>query len=530
MATTWDTARAVTVRQLLALGALNNALLLGGEAGIDEKVSDVVVSGRFMVNDFEPGAAVLLDGSVLQSDTYQIDILLRDISLRHARALFVVRPAAEIGLATARLANKLRIPLISVPQADVIVVIDELRASVLTPQLQFSQTMFAALDSLERNTESAGINGLISSLEKLLAADISLVGIEGFVVSGAPLENPLATRDRIPVAWSRTTNNVTWVQHPVSLAPKERPTFWLLARRTNATEAWAAAAALALQTAAWAAGTRLVTDRLAMERDARFRLGALSGIISSTDNTDPALAQQIGMLGWNVDGWCSAIEIVLSDETDHLRVLALTDDLVRCLAAVKVRMNPVERADGWTFWLVSQQEPATHSYREVVSALRDSMELFSLSHGHLRLHVGVGRPYLGLAGLRTSLTEAREAVTIAVAEGGNLAVQHIDELGVRRLLFGWYASETFNAFALELLEPLRRADPRGELLQTIETYLDAESSATHTAEILGLHRNTVLKRLTRARQLLAVDLDEPDERLALQLACRVGRLGSVERA
>ena len=120
---------------------------------------------------------------------------------------------------------------------------------------------------------------------------------------------------------------------------------------------------------------------------------------------------------------------------------------------------------------------------------------------------------------------------MAQAAGGRCGVQHIDALGVRRILLGWYASESFAAFASSLLAPVVDNDADGQLLTTLETYLDSESSATLTSAALGVHRNTVINRVERLRMLLTVDLDDPEERLAVQLACRVAKLkdGGGER-
>jgi DNA-binding PucR family transcriptional regulator len=71
---------------------------------------------------------------------------------------------------------------------------------------------------------------------------------------------------------------------------------------------------------------------------------------------------------------------------------------------------------------------------------------------------------------------------------------------------------------------LLQVDPDGELVRTLEVYLDHQSSSTQAAADLRVHRNTVLNRVERIRSLLTVDLDDPDERLAVQLACRVVRL------
>ena len=55
-------------------------------------------------------------------------------------------------------------------------------------------------------------------------------------------------------------------------------------------------------------------------------------------------------------------------------------------------------------------------------------------------------------------------------------------------------------------------------VQTLEAYFDAPNSPSETAARLHVHRNTVLYRLHRIRQLLGRDPDDPQERLALQLA------------
>ena len=83
-----------------------------------------------------------------------------------------------------------------------------------------------------------------------------------------------------------------------------------------------------------------------------------------------------------------------------------------------------------------------------------------------------------------------------------------------------YGSDAFRAYAESLLAPLvEGANP--ELLPTLEAYLEHESSTASTAATLGVHRNTVAHRISRAGQLFVVSLALSDERLTLQLACRV---------
>ena len=276
--------------------------------------------------------------------------------------------------------------------------------------------------------------------------------------------------------------------------------------------------------ASWSVGTRLVSDRLERERDARFRLGVLNSILSGQERFEAVLLEHLAVLGWNVDGWCTAIHLQASGETDPLRILTLTDQLARTLEDRGLSGPIVERPDGWTSWVVRRAEPPAAAYGEVASLMEQAVTTFLALAPGMHLHVGIGRPYLGLDGLKTSLDEAKEAATIAQAAGGVSGIQHIDEMGVRRILLGWYASESFADFAHTLLDPLLSQDIDGTLLHTLEVYLDEESSATVAASRLGVHRNTILNRVERLRALLTVDLDDPDERLAVQLACRVVKL------
>ncbi len=60
-----------------------------------------------------------------------------------------------------------------------------------------------------------------------------------------------------------------------------------------------------------------------------------------------------------------------------------------------------------------------------------------------------------------------------------------------------------------------------EFSETLRVYLEHERSQSKTAAALNLHRNTLTYRLQRIRELLSVDLEDPDVRLHLQLSFRL---------
>lgn len=52
-----------------------------------------------------------------------------------------------------------------------------------------------------------------------------------------------------------------------------------------------------------------------------------------------------------------------------------------------------------------------------------------------------------------------------------------------------------------------------DYLHTLEVYLKNEMSISKTAADLYLHRNSLLKRLDKLKQLLNSDLEDPEEKL-----------------
>lgn len=518
----------VTLRQLLASAAMAAPFeIIAGEDGLDASVTDVFagsIRGSSGVLHTEPGVLAVLEGGDLRVDTYQVDMVIRSAHECSSAGIILCTDRVNVVIAATRLANKLKVPVIVAESQDPIQLADSLRRIVLEPRMARSDTLLNVVETLARISANARLDEVLLSLGGSLRADLALVSAEGTLVAGTSAAQMPLVSDLIEVSVTTIVRPHTFIAQPLQLARREAPSFWLTARLRAPTDSQVSIVKDALVIASWFVATRLVADRLERERDARFRMGVLNSILSVQERFEAVLLEHLAILGWKVDGWCTAIHLQASGDADSLRILTLTDQLSRSLSDRGVVGPVVERPDGWTCWVVDRTEPQASTYQSIADSVDEAILSFLALAPRLRLHAGVGRPYLGLDGLRTSLAEAKEAATIAQAGGGNSGVQHIDQMGVRRILLGWYTSESFGEFAHTLLGPLLEADVDGTLLHTLEVYLDEESSATVAAARLGVHRNTILNRVERLRSLLTVDLDDPEERLAVQLACRVVKL------
>jgi DNA-binding PucR family transcriptional regulator len=77
--------------------------------------------------------------------------------------------------------------------------------------------------------------------------------------------------------------------------------------------------------------------------------------------------------------------------------------------------------------------------------------------------------------------------------------------------------------AAGLLAPLEQLGERraATAVQTLRVYLDCWGSLSRAGTVLHLHPNAVAHRMKRVRKLLPADLEDPEQRLAVQIACRV---------
>jgi sugar diacid utilization regulator len=140
----------------------------------------------------------------------------------------------------------------------------------------------------------------------------------------------------------------------------------------------------------------------------------------------------------------------------------------------------------------------------------------------LALVCGVSGEHDGIDGLRAATAEARAALATARAEARINSPLSFDGSPFRRLLVELLSSQTARSSVDMLLAPLDQLGSRRArtAVGTLQVYLDERGSLTRAGERLHLHPNAVAYRIKQIRAQLDSDLEDPDQRLALQIACR----------
>jgi len=292
----------------------------------------------------------------------------------------------------------------------------------------------------------------------------------------------------------------------------------------------AVAARLVLR-AATDTATRLEDEqRKARELPIRSRSELLAELLISESTLNEDMLERARHLRIPLAGW----HVVVRIEADNLADVA-PDEIGRfeLLESVgQVALSAVAAAGGTWYlsrvaraivlvWMTRSDPGAQAGTRASRSASR-ALETIDAKFPGLRPRAGVSTPHEGPLGLRAAAAEARGAIIAARASGKSTGVTAHDATGVQRMLMEWYASDTARASVRVQLAPLERLGPaRCETaIRTLAAFLDEQGSVGRTAQRLHLHRNAVTYRMRRITSMLGVDLDDPDQRLALQLACR----------
>lgn len=268
----------------------------------------------------------------------------------------------------------------------------------------------------------------------------------------------------------------------------------------------------------------LARDHAAASARREVELHVLDEILDGALRSETTLLQQAKRLGHNLLAPHVAI-VARVDQVGPVRV-AGRDGRWSALGDVLKRAGPGREARA--LWRVRNNSaeivwPATGGVEvsHLVTSLHSDLAAVTTGEGEISLGVGMVRE--GLAGIRQSHHEARQALTLGRRLHGPGRVTRFDELGVYRVIFAAEGLPEVGSFHDETLGGLIDHDRlnNADLQRTLNAYFAARCSPKEAASLLGVHRNTVLYRLERIREITGQDLDDATVRLQLQLALHI---------
>jgi sugar diacid utilization regulator len=172
------------------------------------------------------------------------------------------------------------------------------------------------------------------------------------------------------------------------------------------------------------------------------------------------------------------------------------------------------------------EQIAARAAEGVLREMQSSLAGFTFAVGRSRIAADPGD-------LRRAGGEALLAANVAEGQTPEGALA-FEQTGAYRLLLSSMTEnpEELRRFYAETVEPLVAYDEQyeTELLQTLETFLEADGNVAGTAQRLFTHRHTVYYRLERVRELTGLDVSSSDGREKLSLGLKAMRVLGLSSA
>lgn len=142
-----------------------------------------------------------------------------------------------------------------------------------------------------------------------------------------------------------------------------------------------------------------------------------------------------------------------------------------------------------------------------------------------RVAVSVGNFYKGKDGIALAYEEAKVALQLGMSVDENKLVYHVDDLGMIAILAGgnkrWQESFVRNLLTQLLSEKY--------LIETVDMFFEQNMSLTQTAKKLGIHRNTLLYRLSKVKKITGLDPRKFNDAIKIKLASLLSFLHEKEK-
>ncbi|MCE5259551.1 MAG: helix-turn-helix domain-containing protein [Chloroflexi bacterium] len=492
----------VTVRDIIHLALPSGTTVAGGSSALEHKVEWVTsLRAAFpLFGSLDSGYLAIARLSLARGLDNRITpaYLIAELHRVEAAALVVDEPISE---QDAHLADEFALPVICLPPASDLYEIErsalrtiiDREGQITRRELEIRQRLYAVF-------ERGGI-------ESLLAEAAAICG--GRWV--------LYTPNHSRVASAGSGSQPQEQQYLVSVAGRTHGqlSVFLEHTPTNLTEQ------ITVRQTVDICGIALVELTARREAEERFGAELIEQLLNNTED-GATITKRLERLGLSViDNNCS-IAAVLGGVGDH--AAAASED-------VAFRLVNISKQDG--------AQAIAAPYRHLIVVIMSTKNQMPDRTSHRWLQqafeptsadcmVGVGRCLHGVAGIRQSVLQAIDAWDLGQYIKTTSGPFYYEELGLYRLLARLRGNDEMHRFYQETLGALADYDKRhnAELVHTLAVFFEQNANASQAARALYIHRNTLNYRLQRICEITGLNLEDPEARLAFQIALKIHRISA----
>lgn len=150
-------------------------------------------------------------------------------------------------------------------------------------------------------------------------------------------------------------------------------------------------------------------------------------------------------------------------------------------------------------------------------------EKFCSARNDIHIYGGIGRIVSGAENFRKSYSDSRKALEIASNSKKNICLTMFSKLGIIRLLTSEDKQEDIKDYCYSVLMPLIDSDKNHgtEYVKTLEMYLESNCSMVKAAESMFIHRNTMVYRIEKIKNMLDIDFNDMNAKTECMNALKI---------
>jgi len=140
-----------------------------------------------------------------------------------------------------------------------------------------------------------------------------------------------------------------------------------------------------------------------------------------------------------------------------------------------------------------------------------------------KVTIGIGEYHKDIRGISKSFKEATQALDVGTKLEGAGDIYHVDNLGVGKLL-AEIKGESQQEFMEKTIYSTKNNKERKineTLLETLKAFFDNNLSISKTSQVIYVHRNTLLYRLRRVKEITGLDPKKFDDAVQLRMALKM---------
>ena len=152
--------------------------------------------------------------------------------------------------------------------------------------------------------------------------------------------------------------------------------------------------------------------------------------------------------------------------------------------------------------------------------------LEELQDFHIFPDIGISAAASGPKGIAQAFRQSMEMIRLGKKVDGHQAVYSFEQLQIYQMLEKSMTAEQMNAMYEETIAILDEYDAahQTDLLGALEKYIENRFNVTKTAEEIHVHRNTLINKIEKIKEILEVDFENSEEILKIEIGMRIRKI------